>query len=190
MRLLLACVILSLSTAVIAKSTTKSSGKFDDFKLEKTEGESKELKLRRVLSNLNSAQYMLFEQAVFDLELMGAEAISPLIKHLSANRNKDRVRRNTLHALGRMGKHAHRAIPTITTYLRHEDPDTRAVTVKALGRLGKAAEPAVKPISRLLNDEDPWIRRVAEESLRNIGTPRALEAIEAHKQAQKEKDDG
>ncbi len=148
--------------------------------------EQKERRMTMALNNLGTRNYIILEQSIYYLERQGEEAIPHLIKILREKDEDDYAQMNAIYTLGRMGKVSRRAVPLITTYLRHEEVDAQGVAVIALGKIGKDAAQSVSQISRLLLSSDQWLKKSAVQALERIGTTEAKDMLARFEEMQDE----
>lgn len=73
------------------------------------------------------------------------------------------------------------AVPRLVKQLKSQDAHERYLAAQSLGNYGKEAEPAVNGLVRALWDDNMGVRTAAAYSLTNIGTPKALKALEFYK---------
>ncbi|MCP5362134.1 MAG: HEAT repeat domain-containing protein [Hyphomicrobiales bacterium] len=133
------------------------------------------------IRSLGSANEMLVEQSVFALELLGEEAVPPLVRELTDRSNDDRLRLNVIYALGRIGPKAKRAVVVLIPFLRHLDDDFRGAATFALGKIGPDAHEAVPALAKRLQDPSTWVRTGAERALLAIRTEEAMDAIREYR---------
>lgn len=133
-----------------------------------------EMKRSQLLTYLANANYQSSEYAVFYFEQKGAEAVPDLIKYLIRNEDDEKIVSAVIYTLGRVGKNAKKAVPTLLKYLDHPNQDIMKTTMAALGKIGKASEPAVPQIAKHLEDKNEWTRTLALRSLKDIGTQQSL----------------
>lgn len=132
-----------------------------------------DMKQSQLLYYLSNQNYQSSEYAVYYFEQKGEPGVGPLLKHLKKNEDEDKVVSAVLYTFGRVGPPAARAVPVISKYLEHENPDIRKTAMSSLGKIGKASEPAVPKIADFLSDDNEWTRTLALRSLKEIGTPAA-----------------
>lgn len=153
-------------------------------KSQKEQVQNKEKTLQEALNQIaHPASAEKQEQAIYQLEMLGEEAIPGLMEIIIADDLPSRARKDAVYAAGRIGASASPAVHTITAMLKHRDPDNRAVAARALGRIGKAASASVEKIAALLYDEHPFVRDSARRALKDINTQEAqlrLETFPAH----------
>jgi len=73
--------------------------------------------------------------------------------------------------VGRMGRDAEWAVPTLLKLLSHPQPQIRGLAARALGEIGIADTSVTAALERRQRDEAPAVRRAAERALELIATP-------------------
>ena len=139
-----------------------------------------ERRLRATLKALSSTDYSQVERATYKLEQMGKEAI-PHLMQLVRGEDDVLTLKNSIYALGRLGRLSGEATSVIIPFLSHEDEDLRAVCVLALGKIGPGAKNAVPTLKTMLyRDSSEWVQKSTFETLKKIGTEKAMQAVEAY----------
>jgi HEAT repeat protein len=169
-----------VSSSSIAKSEVEIS---DDEQQNKKKSNSlsslstedlEEMKRNQLLTYLDNQNYQSQEYAVFYFEQIGEKGVPPLLKYLRNNEDDEKIASSVIYTLGRVGKKAKKAVPTLMKYLEHPNQDIVKTTMAALGKIGKASEPAVPQIAKHLEDKNEWTRTLALRSLKDIGTQQSL----------------
>jgi len=131
------------------------------------------MKQSQLLTYLANPNYQSSEYAVYYFEQKGEHGVPALLAYLKKNEDKERVLSAVIYTLGRVGKKASRAVPIVSKYLSHDNPDVQTAAIAALGKMGKASEPAVPIIADFLNNRNEWTRTLALRSLKEINTSQA-----------------
>ena len=72
------------------------------------------------------------------------------------------------------------AIPHLLRIIADDEVPPRIEAVRLLGEVGSGADVAVPTLIDLLDDSNETVREAASDVLQRIGTPAALEAVQAH----------
>lgn len=120
------------------------------------------------IENLNTENTAVFEKSAYVFEQMGSDAIPVLVTELRNNKHEEKIRVNTLYILGRLGKTSQNAVFFISSFLRSDDPQTRAVAAMALGKIGPKASAVLEVLNNLRDDKDKWVRDSAAEAIDRI----------------------
>jgi len=139
--------------------------------------ERREGKLDLIFNSLDTTNEMLFEQNTYKLVRMGERIVPRLIKELRNKDNSKKNHMNVIYILGRMGKNAKEAVPSILPFLRDRDSDFRAVAAIALGKMGKYAIDAVDELAKIRDDRNKWVRKSVYEALEKIGEREVTEEL-------------
>jgi hypothetical protein len=91
-------------------------------------------------------------------------------------------------ALERWGPRAAAAVPDLTHWVSHGDPEGREGAIRALERIGEAAQPAIPAIAAELGNADVRVRRAAAAVLGRFG-PDARAAVPALRRALDDSDE-
>ncbi len=182
-------------TAIAAsEEVTDENTKEDAEQEEESEDGSKktaeQMKLDQALRDLGSSNPEAIEKSVQYFENMDETASIHLTRHLRNNRDDKRIRENAIYVIGRLGKKGEQAVPTLISFLRSEDADTRAVTAIALGKMGRGAKAAVDDLARLQFDGDKWVSQNAHKALVRIGTSKAKRIVRKFEELQDSKKGG
>jgi HEAT repeat protein len=124
--------------------------------------------------------------AAWALGSLGAKQAMPSLLHLLKDKVAS-VRGNAAWALGEIGDNT--TISPLIGLLKDKDPEVRGKTAWALGNLGQTLgiDAMVKPLVRLLDDfteikdssAHTFVCQYVAEALTQIGTPQALDAVDA-----------
>jgi hypothetical protein len=98
-----------------------------------------------------------------------ALAVSDLEKALNNPKNSSAVLQAVSSALGRIGKPAKSAIPSLIQLLDHPDPETRNTSAFALGNIGLEPKVVVPRLIDKLDDPDMDVKASAAFSLTKFG---------------------
>lgn len=178
LKIFFVALIFSAPTFSIAKSSEgagsgEGGGKKNSIS-NISEEDLDEMKRSQLLTYLANPNYQSSEYAVFYFEQKGLDGVPDLLKYLIRNEDDEKIVSAVIYTLGRVGKNAKKAVPTLLKYLDHPNQDIVKTTMAALGKIGSAAEPAVPEIARHLEDKNEWTRTLALRSLKGIGTQQAL----------------
>ncbi len=155
-----------------ARETLESSRKIERWwgKTPQEEKTNKHKALDLALKNLSSDDYQQQENAFYSLEMLGEQAVPGLIAIISGRQDgvTPKMQMDAIYAAGRIGAVSAPAVASITSALRDENPDKRAIAAVALGKIGRNAEGSVPYLIPLLNDKTPWVRESAATALDRI----------------------
>lgn len=132
-----------------------------------------------LLAALDSGQEDAAALAAFalgELREAAAAAVPALARQLRAHES-ERVRSETVDALGRIGTPAVACTAALAGSLQDESTQVRFMAGLALTMLGAAADDAVPALETALDDENRYVRAHAAEALFYIGTERAKDAL-------------
>ena len=179
LKLLFFILIFSAPTFSIARSSEgggsgEGGGKKKNTLSNISEEDLDEMKRSQLLTYLANPNYQSSEYAVFYFEQKGVDGVPDLIKYLIRNEDDDKIASAVIYTLGRLGKNAKKAVPTLIKQLDNPNQDIVKTTMAALGKIGKASEAAVPEIARHLEDKNEWTRTLALRSLKDIGTQQSL----------------
>jgi HEAT repeat protein len=111
------------------------------------------------------------EAAIASLKALGTPAVPPLIQIAGNEKEKPKVRRRAIQALGELGEAAKSAIPELTIILESNRKDLKLATLTALAEMGESARIAVPQLKKALKSRDEQIRMGAAQVLGKIGSP-------------------
>ena len=125
--------------------------------------------------------------AAFALADMGkaAQEAIPALMH-AAQEPSESVRRHATEGLGLIGQlvsediDLSETVQVLTTQLSDDYFPVRDNAARALAKLGAIAEPAIPALVAQLEDEDRYVRFHAAVALKQIGTPKAQDALFNH----------
>ncbi len=125
--------------------------------------------------------------AAFALADMGkaAQEAIPALMH-AAQEPSESVRRHATEGLGLIGQlvsediDLSETVQVLTTGLSDDYFPVRDNAARALAKLGAIAEPAIPALVAQLEDEDRYVRFHAAVALKQIGTPKAQDALFNH----------
>lgn len=180
MKKFLKFVILFLFIFSITKANdgfTKSKKKSNKISTMSAEALEK-MRLNQNLDNLSSKNYQVFETTVYYFVKQEGEAINPLIRHLKSNDDNDDIVISVIYTLGRVGKAASKAVPSIIPYLNHDNRDVILTTISALGKIGKSSNKAVPYLQQMVFDRsDILLSETSLRTLKDIKTPESLAVV-------------
>jgi HEAT repeat protein len=126
--------------------------------------------IKRLLSELQSADEFARAQASFALGMLGEPAVASLIELL---RHEDRdVRMRAAWALGVIGQPA---LPALLALAEGEDAKLRVEAIRVLGVIGEGR--ALNQLFHALTDPSPSVAQRAAVALGRIGDPRAYHPL-------------
>ena len=79
------------------------------------------------------------------------------------------MRRQLAHTLGRIGKEAREAIPSLLLAMQDDDAQVRSTAADTLGKVGLVNPAMLQTLSKGLSDHDSEVRRVSAATLGRFG---------------------
>jgi HEAT repeat protein len=70
--------------------------------------------------------------------------------------------------VGRMGKKAQWAVPTLVELLNHQQTHVRALAAQTLGEIGIASDEITSALQRRLQDSEPSVRHAAQSAIKRL----------------------